>query len=76
MKAREKVAVAGTTGRVGSHFVDLLEERGHDVVAISRSTGVDVITRDGLAGALAGPECVIDATTGPAPGTVRTRSHR
>lgn len=40
MEARRKIAVAGATGRVGHHVVDLLEARGHDVVAISRSTGV------------------------------------
>ena len=68
MQARRKIAVVGATGRVGSHLVDVLEERGHDVVAISRSTGVDVITRDGLAEALAGVEYVIDTATGPSPG--------
>ncbi len=62
-----KIAVAGATGRVGRHVVDLLEAGRHDVVAISRSKGVDVITGKGLAGALAGVECVIDATSGPSP---------
>jgi uncharacterized protein YbjT (DUF2867 family) len=47
--------------------VDVLSERGHDVVAISRSNGVDVITGDGLAAALAGVEVVIDTATGPSP---------
>jgi hypothetical protein len=37
------------------------------VVAISRSSGVDVITGKGLAEALAGVECVIDAASGPSP---------
>ena len=37
------------------------------IVAISRSNGVDVISRDGLAEALTGVECVIDAATGPSP---------
>lgn len=60
-----KVAVAGATGRVGRHVVDVLEERGHDVVGISRSKGVDVITGDGLADALTGVEVVIDAASGP-----------
>jgi len=65
MKAR--IAVVGATGRVGHHVVDVLEERGHEVVAISRSTGVDVITGDGLAEALTGVEVVIDTATGPSP---------
>jgi uncharacterized protein YbjT (DUF2867 family) len=67
MQARRKIAVAGATGRVGRHIVDVLEVGGHDVVAMSRSGGVDVVTGDGLAEALAGVECVIDAATGPSP---------
>jgi len=43
-----RIAVAGATGRVGRHVVDVLRGGGHDVVAISRSNGVDVITGDGL----------------------------
>ena len=62
-----RIAVAGATGRVGRHVVDVLHEGGHDVVAISRSNGVDVITGDGLAAALAGVQVVIDASTGPSP---------
>jgi uncharacterized protein YbjT (DUF2867 family) len=67
MQVAKKIAVAGATGRVGSHVVDVLEASGHDVVAMSRSTGVDVITGDGLAAALAAAECIIDAATGPSP---------
>jgi uncharacterized protein YbjT (DUF2867 family) len=50
---------------VGRHVVDVLNEGGHDVVAISRSNGVDVITGAGLAAALEGVEVVIDTSTGP-----------
>ena len=60
-----RIAVAGATGRVGRHVVDVLHEGGHDVVAISRSNGVDVITGDGLAAALQGVQVVIDTSTGP-----------
>jgi uncharacterized protein YbjT (DUF2867 family) len=67
MEAGRKVAVAGATGRVGSHAVDVLQELGYDVVAISRSAGVDVVTGEGLAEALAGVEAVIDAATGASP---------
>jgi uncharacterized protein YbjT (DUF2867 family) len=66
MHARGKIAVAGATGRVGRHVVDVLEEGGHDVVPISRSHGVDVVTGEGLAKSLAGVETVIDAATQPA----------
>jgi uncharacterized protein YbjT (DUF2867 family) len=62
-----KIAVAGATGRLGRHVVDILEGNGHDVVQIARSTGVDVITGAGLAEALEGVETVIDATTPPTP---------
>jgi uncharacterized protein YbjT (DUF2867 family) len=60
-----KIAVAGATGRVGRHVVDVLTERGHEVVSMSHASGVDVITGDGLAKALTGVECIIDAATGP-----------
>jgi len=62
-----KIAVAGATGRVGRHVVEVLEAGGHDVAPMSRAGGVDVVTGDGLAEALAGVECVIDAATGPSP---------
>jgi uncharacterized protein YbjT (DUF2867 family) len=67
MHASGKIAVAGATGRVGRNVVDVLEERGHEVVAISRSLGVDVVTGEGLADALAGVETVIDAATQATP---------
>jgi uncharacterized protein YbjT (DUF2867 family) len=62
-----KIAVAGATGRVGRHVADVLEEQGHDVVAISRSAGVDLVTGDGLADALHGVESVVDASSGASP---------
>jgi uncharacterized protein YbjT (DUF2867 family) len=62
-----RIAVTGATGRVGRHVVDIAEERGHEVVRISRSTGVDVISGEGLAEALAGVETIIDTATGPSP---------
>jgi uncharacterized protein YbjT (DUF2867 family) len=62
----QTIAVAGATGRVGGHAVDLLWDRGHTVVPIARAHGVDVITGEGLAAALAGVDVVIDATSGPA----------
>jgi uncharacterized protein YbjT (DUF2867 family) len=62
-----KVAVAGGTGRVGRHTVDALTEQGHDVVTMSRSTGVDIFTGEGLDEALAGVEAIVDAATTPTP---------
>jgi uncharacterized protein YbjT (DUF2867 family) len=67
MQPARRVAVAGATGRLGRHLVDVLRAQGDDVVPISRSLGVDVITGEGLAEALTGVECVIDAATQPSP---------
>lgn len=67
MQAHKKIAVAGATGRVGRHVVDVLKAGGHDAIAMSRSSGVDVVTGDGLVEALAGVECIIDVATGPSP---------
>jgi uncharacterized protein YbjT (DUF2867 family) len=67
MASSKKIAVAGATGRLGRNLVDVLEEQGHEVVAISRSNGVDVISGDGLADALVGVESIIDAATPPTP---------
>jgi uncharacterized protein YbjT (DUF2867 family) len=63
----QKIAVTGATGRLGSHLVEILRQRGHDVVPIARSAGVDVVTGEGLEEALAGVETIIDAATGPSP---------
>ena len=67
MRAPMKIAVAGATGRVGRHVVNVLRSSGHDVAAMSRSGGVDVTTGAGLAEALDGAEVIIDAASGPSP---------
>jgi uncharacterized protein YbjT (DUF2867 family) len=67
MNTPKKIAVAGATGRVGRHTVDVLRESGHEVISISRSHGIDVITGSGLADAMEGVDFIIDAATGPSP---------
>lgn len=62
-----KIAVAGATGRLGHHVVEVLEERGHAVVPLARATGVDLISGTGLEEALAAAELIVDAATGPSP---------
>jgi uncharacterized protein YbjT (DUF2867 family) len=62
-----KIAVAGATGRVGRHIVDVLRAAGHEVVPMSRASGVDLVTGKGLAEALVGVARVIDAASGPSP---------
>ena len=60
-----RIAVAGATGNIGARTVAVLERDGHEVVRISRSAGVDLLTGDGLDAALAGVEAVVDAINGP-----------
>jgi uncharacterized protein YbjT (DUF2867 family) len=67
MQTPQKIAVAGATGRLGRHLVDVLRERGIDVVPISRSQGVDVVTGQGLDAALRGSDVIIDASTPATP---------
>ncbi|MFR9750572.1 SDR family oxidoreductase [Nocardia sp. 004] len=64
-----KVAVVGATGRIGSEVVEVLRNRGHEVVAISRATGVDVYTGEGLAEAMDGVRVVVDASNNPSQDT-------
>ena len=45
MQARRKIAVAGATGTLGRHVVNVLEAEGHDFVGMSRSLGVDVVSK-------------------------------
>nr|WP_296069422.1 NAD(P)H-binding protein [uncultured Actinoplanes sp.] len=61
-----RVAVAGATGNIGGLTVSALQRDGHDVVRISRSLGIDLVTGDGLDAVLQGVESVIDATNVPA----------
>jgi uncharacterized protein YbjT (DUF2867 family) len=67
MAAQQKIAVTGATSRVGSPLVELLRSSGHEVVSISRSNGVDVISGEGLEKALVGVDTVVDAATGSSP---------
>jgi uncharacterized protein YbjT (DUF2867 family) len=60
-----RIAVAGATGTVGSLVVRAAEERGHEVVPLSRRGGVDVVSTLGLDAALRGAEVVIDVLNTP-----------
>jgi uncharacterized protein YbjT (DUF2867 family) len=57
-----RIAVAGGTGTVGRHVVAQARKAGHEVAVLSPSAGVDVLTGEGLAGALTGIDVVIDVT--------------
>ena len=43
-----RIAVAGATGNIGARTVSFLERDGHEVIRISRSLGVDLITGRGF----------------------------
>jgi uncharacterized protein YbjT (DUF2867 family) len=60
-----KIVVIGGTGLIGSKLVNNLRERGHDVLAASPSTGVNSITREGLAEAMNGTDVVVDVANAP-----------
>jgi uncharacterized protein YbjT (DUF2867 family) len=57
-----RVAVAGATGRIGARTLEALRLRGHHVVPISRSRGIDVLTGQRLDEALEGVDVVVDTT--------------
>jgi uncharacterized protein YbjT (DUF2867 family) len=60
-----KITVMGASGLIGTKLVEELTAGGHEVVAASRSSGVDVLTGEGLAEALAGADAVVDVTNSP-----------
>ena len=60
-----KIVVIGGTGLIGSKLVNNLRQRGHEVLAASPDTGVNTLTGEGLAGALAGAQVVVDVSNSP-----------
>lgn len=60
-----KIVVIGGSGLIGSKLVKALREHGHEAVAASPRTGVDTITRKGLAEALDGAGVVVDVANAP-----------
>ena len=65
MTAVGKIVVVGATGLIGTKVVDILTANGQQVLPASRSTGVDLLTGDGLAEALRGARVVVDVTDSP-----------
>ncbi len=57
-----RIVVAGGTGLVGSLVVEQARAAGHDVAALTRATGADLVTGSGVDAVLAGAEAVIDTT--------------
>jgi uncharacterized protein YbjT (DUF2867 family) len=60
-----KIVVIGGTGLIGSKLVSKLRENGHEAVGAAPNTGVNTITREGLAEALKGASVVVDVSNSP-----------
>src|SRR5262252_3334852 len=60
-----KIVVIGGSGLIGKRVVNNLRQQGHEVVAASPSSGVNTITGEGLAKALAGAQVVVDVANAP-----------
>jgi len=60
-----KIVVIGGTGLIGSKLVAQLRQQGHDAVAASPRSGVNAVTGEGLAAALAGADVVVDVANAP-----------
>lgn len=58
-----RLVIAGATGTVGRHVVNAAKSRGHEVVALSRSSGQDIVHGAGLVQAMAGAHAVVDVTS-------------
>ncbi len=60
-----KIVVIGGTGLIGAKVVKRLRNKGHEVMAASPESGVNTVTGEGLAEALAGAQVVIDLANSP-----------
>ena len=65
MNKRMKIVVIGGSGLIGTKLVSNLRQHGQEVVAASRSSGVNTITGEGLAKALTGAQVVVDVSNAP-----------
>src|SRR5262245_60229193 len=60
-----KIVVIGGTGLIGAKLVKLLRDRGQEVVPASPDSGVNTLTGEGLAAALASAAVVVDVSNSP-----------
>jgi hypothetical protein len=60
-----KIVVIGGTGRIGSQVVKILNASGQEAVPHSPSTGLDLLSGQGLPEALAGADVVVNLTNSP-----------
>src|ERR1043165_7389736 len=57
-----RLVVIGGSGLIGTKLVSALHDRGHQVVAASRKSGVNAVTGEGLGEALRGADVVVDVS--------------
>jgi uncharacterized protein YbjT (DUF2867 family) len=60
-----KIVVIGGSGLIGTKVVSRLRQKGHEVIAASPNSGVNTVTGEGLAEALAGARVVVDLANSP-----------
>ncbi|OCB36139.1 LysR family transcriptional regulator [Mycobacterium malmoense] len=60
-----KVLVVGGSGLIGGQVVAQLTELGHEAVSASPSSGVNTVTGEGVAEAVAGVDTVVDVSNSP-----------
>jgi uncharacterized protein YbjT (DUF2867 family) len=60
-----RIVIVGGSGQVGRAVTAVLTERGHDAVPVSRSSGVDAYTGEGLPEVLHGADAVLDTVRTP-----------
>ncbi|HWB06631.1 MAG TPA: SDR family oxidoreductase [Verrucomicrobiales bacterium] len=65
MNNKMKIVVIGGSGLIGTKVVSKLRGQGHEVVAASPRSGVNTVTGEGLAEALAGAQVVVDVANAP-----------
>ena len=60
-----KIVVIGGTGLIGSKVVKVLRDQDHEVIAASPSKGINSVTGEGLAAALADAQVAVDVANAP-----------
>ncbi|WP_308798916.1 SDR family oxidoreductase [Agromyces silvae] len=60
-----RIVVIGGTGLIGSRVVTALTELGHEAIPASPNSGVNTLTGEGVAEALAGADVVVDVSNSP-----------
>ena len=60
-----KIVVIGGTGLIGSKLVSKLREQGHEAIASSPKSGVNILTGEGLTEVLKDASVVVDVSNSP-----------